>query len=194
MTTQHQGPSGKTFIFGAIIAASAWLGGTAAAQPGPSASEASSHPVAAPPAPAPIASQAQPHRAYRGILGDSQYRSPGLAVALSLTPLPVDFGNLYAENLGWGIVYTAFELSLMAPMMWLAGGHMDHGRDNTRSWSDSERNAMFGLAGGYVLVKLAAGLHAGYAARAFNRESSANGLAFVAPTPGGALVTWGNTF
>ena len=32
-------------------------------------------------------------------------------------PVPVDFGNFYAENLGWGIAYTAIELSLMAPMM-----------------------------------------------------------------------------
>jgi hypothetical protein len=117
------------------------------------------------------------------------HRSPGLAVALSLQPLPVDFGNLYAENIGWGVAYTAIEVSLMAPMMWMTGSHMrgagDHG-----SWSDREQGAMVGLVTGYVLVKLVAGLHAGHAARGFNLMYERRATALVAPTAGGALLVW----
>jgi len=40
-------------------------------------------------------------RPHATLFGDVRYRSPGVAVALSLTPVPVDFGNLYAENVGW---------------------------------------------------------------------------------------------
>lgn len=51
------------------------------------------------------------------------YRSPGLAAGLSLTPVPVDFGNLYAGNIGWGIASTSLELGLMAPMFFIAANH-----------------------------------------------------------------------
>ena len=83
-------------------------------------------PAAATTVPAPETPQAQqsppgPGTNYRGsdngphfLFGDSQHRMPGLAVVLSLQPLPVDFGNLYAENLGWGVAYTAIEVSLAA--------------------------------------------------------------------------------
>lgn len=135
-----------------------------------------------------------PQREHHFLLGDSDYRSPGLAVALSLQPLPVDFGNLYAENLGWGVAYTAIEVSLMAPMMWLGGSHMHHGLNDDRTWSSGEKGAMIGLVSGYVAVKLVSGLHAGYAAKAFNRAYEPAPLAFVAPTPGGALLGWGRAF
>ena len=100
---------------------------------------------------------------------DSSYRSPGLAVALSLTPLPVDFGNLYAESLDWGIAFTALELSTALPFMWLGFGHMCHGLSNDcGQWSVSERNLAIGLVSAYVVEKLIAGWHAGHAAREFN--------------------------
>jgi hypothetical protein len=174
-------------------AASLLVSSTAAAQSPPTAPE----PDAAP-APAPARPHADPPmratHGHHGLWLDSQYRSPGLAVALSLTPLPVDFGNLYAENLGWGIAYTAVELSLVAPMMWFVGGHMDHGRNDTRDWSDGERNGMIALISGYVVVKLAAGIHAGYAARDFNRAGADVARAAVLPRRGGALVQYDMTF
>jgi len=128
------------------------------------------------------------------LFGDDRYRSPGLAVALSLQPLPIDFGNLYAENLSWGVAYTAIEVSLMAPMMWVAGQHMGHGTSGDRDWSGAERGAMVGLVSGYVAVKLVAGLHAGYGARAFNRRYEPRTTAFVTPSPGGALLSWSTGF
>jgi hypothetical protein len=67
---------------------------------------------------------------------------------------------------------------------------MDHGVGNDRSWSGTERGAMGGLVAGYVAVKLIAGLHAGYATQSFNRASEPRGVAFVAPTPGGAILAW----
>lgn len=135
-----------------------------------------------------------PHHNHHFLFGDSEYRSPGLAVALSLQPLPIDLGSLYAEDIGWGVAYTAIEVSLMAPMMWLGGSHMDHGATDDRRWSDREKGAMVGLVSGYVVVKLVSGLHAGYAARAFNGAYEPRPVAFVLPTAGGALLGWGKTF
>jgi hypothetical protein len=127
-------------------------------------------------------------------LGEARYRSPGLAVALSLQPLPIDFGNLYAENLGWGVAYTAIEVSLLAPMMWMTGEHMDHGASDNRAWTGRETGAMVGLVCGYAVVKVVSGLHAGYAAQAFNRSYEPRMTSFVAPVRGGALLAWSGIF
>jgi hypothetical protein len=106
--------------------------------------------------------------------GSSDYRSPGLAAVLSLTPMPVDFGNLYAENFGWGMAYTAVELSLATPLVWLGAQHMcgGHSRydDGCDEWSDTEKTWALGLVSGYVGVKLLSAVHAGYAARAYNER------------------------
>ena len=134
-------------------------------------------PSYAPPPPAPL-------------FGDRQYRSPGLAVALSLQPLPIDFGNLYAENLGWGIAYSAVEVALLAPMMWMTGQHMNHGSNDDRGWSGMETGAMMGMGSTYVVVKLVSGLHAAHAARTFNREGGFSSTAAVLPTVGGAMFAW----
>ena len=119
------------------------------------------------------------------------YRSPGLAVVLSLTPMPVDFGNLYAGNIAWGVAYTAIELGLMAPMIWIAADHgMGHGYSGTsNSWTATDRNWMIGLASGYVVVKLVSGLHAGRAAEAFNRDQHEHRIsAVIVPSGGGAMA------
>lgn len=162
------------------------LSGTVAAQTAPSASSA-------PTPPSPPVYVAPSGHDQHFLLGNSTYRSPGLAVALSLTPLPVDFGNLYAENLGWGLAYTALEISLMAPMIRFAGSHMHHGVDD-RGWSGTERNTMVALVAGYVGVKLVAGLHAGYAARGFNQRHGAAPMAAVLPVRGGAVLGFAQTF
>lgn len=107
--------------------------------------------------------------------GSSDYRSPGLAAVLSLTPMPVDFGNLYAESFGWGMAYTAVELSLATPLVWLSAQHMcgGHSRydDGCDEWSDSEETWALGLLSGYIGVKLISAFHAGYAARAYNERN-----------------------
>lgn len=128
------------------------------------------------------------------LLGVDRYRSPGLAVVLSLQPLPIDVGNLYAENLAWGIGYSAVEVSLMAPMVWLAEEHAGHGSGDDRGWTRNERGAMIGLVTGYVVVKLAAAWYAGNAARAFNQSYEARALAFVAPERRGATLVWSRGF
>ena len=123
------------------------------------------------------------------------YRSPGLAAVLSLTPLPVDFGNFYTDNVGWGVAYTALELGLAAPMMWLAADRgMGHGYSGSANgWSSGDRNAMLGLVSGYVVVKLVAGLHAAHNAEVFNHEHQSHGAtATIVPANGGAmaLASW----
>lgn len=143
-----------------------------------------------PPQPTASSEMAVTGHASADVIGP-HYRSPGLAVALSLTPVPVDFGNLYAENIAWGAAYTAAEVALMTPMMWLVGDHMHHGNDANRTWSAEERGWAVGLVTGYVLVKIASGVHAGFAAASFNREHGAAAslyLPSVAAIPGGAVL------
>lgn len=126
------------------------------------------------------------------------YRSPGLSVALSLTPVPVDFGNLYAENVAWGVAYTTVELTLAAPMMWMVGSHMHHDNADDRTWSAGERSWEIALVSGYVFVKVASGIHAGYAAARFNTAHERARLLFpvpgVAVVPGGAALSAVGTF
>lgn len=139
-------------------------------------------PSAGPPAPAVVVYD----RGHQGTLfGDARYRSPGLAAALSLTPVPVDFGNFYAENVGWGLVYTTGQLALAGSMMWLGGTHMCHGRVDCSEWSDGETTAMVALASGYVAVKIVAAFHAASAAREFNATQPHVSVGAV-PVPGGA--------
>lgn len=113
-------------------------------------------------------------------------------MALSLTPMPIDFGNLYAENFGWGMVYTTVELGLAVPLIWLGTRHMcGHHSEECDAWTDSERSWGVGLLGGYVGVKLLSAIHAGYAARAYNdarREERAGFLVF--PLSDGAALGW----
>ena len=99
------------------------------AQEGTSFADEAAPPLLAPP----VARPASPPQAPVGVFVDAQYRSPGLAVALSLQPLPIDFGNFYAENLGWGVFYTAVEVSLLAPRMWMTGSHMATGSATTEA-------------------------------------------------------------
>ena len=170
-----------------VITIGASLGALAIFAPAAAAQDIAPPAAVAPLAPVPAQPRAFP-------FGEARYRSPGLAVALSLQPLPIDFGNLYAENIGWGIAYTAIEVSLMAPMMWMTGEHMNHGTADNRTWSGRETGAMVGLVSGYVVVKLVAGVHAGYASRAFNRAYEPRAMGFVAPVPGGALLAWSRPF
>ena len=116
------------------------------------------------------------------------HRSPGLAAGLSLTPLPIDFGNLYAENIGWGIAYTSLELGLMAPMMFIAADHGMGHYGTANPWTSSDRNWMIGLASSYVVVKLISGLHAAHAAEAFNRDQKSHFSAAIAPAAGGGMA------
>jgi hypothetical protein len=111
---------------------------------------------------------------------------------LSLTPVPVDFGNLYAENVSWGIAYTGAQLALGGAMMWMGGSRMCHGACG--DWSDTDRNAIVGFAAGYVLVKLVAGVHAASAASAFNEAHRPAGQPILVPAREGALLGWGVRF
>lgn len=177
-------------ILGASVGLLAVLSLPAAAQDiAPPLAAAPSPAMRAPPlAAAPSPAMPAPPPAY--VFGDPRYRSPGLAVVLSLQPLPVDLGNFYAENLGWGVAYTAIEVSLLAPMMWMTGEHMNHGMGDDRTWSGRETGTMMGLVSGYIVVKVIAGVHAGFAAQAFDRSYESRTTALIAPARGGALLTW----
>ena len=115
-----------------------------------------------------------------------------MAAALSLTPIPVDFGNLYAENIGWGIAYTSIEVTLASGMMFVGGNHMCHEGSGCGSWSEGERYTMVGLVGAYVAVKIVSAVHASNAAAEFNRAHLV--MPVIAPTTGGLVVGVGAAF
>ena len=127
------------------------------------------------------------------VVVENYYRSPGLAAALSLTPMPIDFGNFYAENPEMGIVWTAVETGLMAAIMWSSwdGGMMGHRNDRdgdgvSNRWSAADRDRTAALAAGYVGVKLVSALQASQSARIHN-ERLARVQAGVSPTDGGVF-------
>ena len=124
------------------------------------------------------------------------YRSPGLAATLSLTPVPVDFGNLYAENVGWGLGYTAVQISLITPLVWLTAqrmgwGHHGESNGNGSGLNATERAWALGLFTGFVVTKLISAAHAAVAAEEFNEAHRPDPSALgVVPLDGGAGLTW----
>ncbi len=105
------------------------------------------------------------------------------------SPFPLDLGNFYAENVGWGVAYTTVEVGLASGMMWIGGAHACHGDDECRDWSDGELGLVIGLGAGYVLTKVVAALHAASAARDLDAEAAPS-AAWVAPLDGGAAMGW----
>lgn len=126
--------------------------------------------------------------AVRELSAAPAYRNPGLAAGLSLTPMPVDFGNLYAGNVGWGIAYTSLELGLMAPMLFIASNHGMGHYGSANPWTSSDRTWMIGLVSGYVVVKVVSALHAAHAAEVFNRGQQARFSAGIVPSVGGGVA------
>ncbi len=122
-------------------------------------------------------------------------RSPGLALALSLTPVPVDFGNLYAENVAWGLAYTGGELLLAGGMIWLGADHMCHHPGSCSAWSASETVGMSEMVVGYVAIKILSGLHAAHAATDFDAKRRVAAWApVVAPLQSGASMSLAGWF
>ena len=107
--------------------------------------------------------------------------------------MPVDFGNLYAENVPWGIAYTSVELALGGGFAWLGADHMCRG-DDCDEWSDAERTGAIALISGYIVVKLVAGTHASFAAQRFNEEHRSFAAPLIVPTTSGAVFGWQGTF
>lgn len=132
------------------------------------------------------------------IVARDDYRSAGLAAALSLTPMPVDFGNFYAENPQMGVVWTAAETGLMAAAMWSSweGGMMGHDRGGAgprARWSAADRDRTVALGVAYVGIKLVSALQASHSASAHN-ERLARVRAGVLPTGRGAVAVMGVRF
>ena len=62
-----------------------------------------------------------------------------------MTPMPIDFGSLYAENIVWATVYTGVELIVGSGIAWIGVDHMCHGT-SCDAWSDAERASMIALS------------------------------------------------
>lgn len=118
----------------------------------------------------------------------SGYRNPFTAALLSLTPLPVDFGNFYAENRTWGFIYSGTELALTGGIVAIGAQHVGA---NHPDWTNAQGYGLAALAGGYLLVKVIAAGHAISAARSYSREHLAFG---VAPSRHGAASFVSVTF
>lgn len=80
-------------------------------------------------------------------------KSIELAVALSLQPLPIDFGNFYAGNSSRAILYTAGELGIFIPTVVMIA--------NGRNTSESNRTITYSLIGTYLLIKIISAFDAG---------------------------------
>lgn len=140
------------------------LGGTATA-------------LADPPAPGPLETKYRVHRrsAYRIAPDASSRIVPAAAMGLSLTPVPLDFGNLYADNIMWAGIYTGVEFGLAGTFTWLAVSHRCDDAEECQRWNLREARSAVAVLASYVLVKLIAGLHArGVAVRANARSQRTN--------------------
>ncbi len=108
----------------------------------------------------------------------SSKKSPALAAALSLQPLPVDLGNFYAGNWKRGVLYSAAQLALFVPAAVLVaersdwGHHRYYGNDDRRPWTRVERERFYYLVGGYFLVKMISAFDAGYTVERSNATLS----------------------
>lgn len=113
----------------------------------------------------------------------SSRKSPALAAMLSLQPIPIDLGSLYAGNWERGIIYTAAQIALFVPAVVLIGEnsrwrhhYYDPARyypdDDRWTWSRAERERFYYLVGGYVLVKLISAFDAGYTVERSNATLS----------------------
>lgn len=120
-------------------------------------------PVAAPveavvTAPAGPASHGMPHLRHgaRYVLTRGEVMA---VAALSMQPLPIDFGNLYVGNWRFGVLSTGVQAGILTAgtVLLVENLRLAHRRtdgDDRLAWSSGHRNALYGLAGGYVLSKL----------------------------------------
>ncbi len=125
-----------------------------------------------------ISVQAQHHRSHRwGFDGDK--KSPSLAAALSLQPLPIALGQFYVGDWEKGILYTTAEVALAIPAVALLSKNRGWGHRSyyyyddpyRQTWTDAERERFYYLAGGYLLVKIVSAFDAGYSAERYNRSN-----------------------
>ncbi|GEM_PF-2671049 len=128
-------------------------------------------------------------------------KDPAIAAILSLQPLPVDLGSFYAGNWERGILYTAAEVALFVPAMVLVSQNSNwpHHRydsyyysdQNRRTWTRAERERLYYLLGGYVLVKIVSAFDAGYSVEqrnakltlGFDENAKSVELSLVLPIP-----------
>lgn len=85
-----------------------------------------------------------------------------LAVALSLQPLPIDFGNFYAGYWEKAFLYSAGELALFIP-----GAVMLSNGSNT---SETDKLGIYTLIGTYVLLKIISAFDVGIRLSLDNRN------------------------
>jgi hypothetical protein len=113
-------------------------------------------------------------------------KSSGLAVALSLTPLPIDFGNFYANNSGWATLYTGAELGLAGTIVWFGSEQLCWRKGYECNFSTPDAWTMGALITAYVGVKIGAAVHASSAVRAYERERERSPKLALVPTSDGA--------
>lgn len=112
----------------------------------------------------------------------SSKKSPAIAAALSLQPLPLDLGSFYAGNWERGIVYTAAEIALFVPAVVLLAENSNWGHHRydayyygdpaRRTWTDADRNRFYYIVGGYLLIKVISAFDAGYSVERQNARLS----------------------
>jgi hypothetical protein len=109
----------------------------------------------------------------------SKEKSPAVAAALSLQPLPVALGQFYVGDWEKGILFTTAQVALFVPAMVLLSENSSWGHrwyydtdPYRRSWTTAERERFYYFIGGYVIVKIISAFDAGYSAERQNQHVS----------------------
>ena len=109
-------------------------------------------------------------------------KSPTIAAALSLQPLPMDLGSFYAGNWERGVIYSAAEIALFVPAVVLLAENSNWGHHRydayyygdpaRRTWTNADRNRFYYIVGGYLLIKVISAFDAGYSVEHQNAKIS----------------------
>ena len=109
-------------------------------------------------------------------------RSPAVAALLSLTPMPIAFGQFYAGDWATGLLFSLVETAEAATMIGILvyeGTTMMHGGVPIRDWDSTGQVVFFSALGSFVVTKFVDAFTAGMAADAYNKKQSAERVSLV---------------
>ncbi|MGD0725296.1 MAG: hypothetical protein ABSB63_07005 [Spirochaetia bacterium] len=113
---------------------------------------------------------------------DSGERSPAVAALLSLTPMPIAFGQFYAGDWATGLLFSFVETAEAATTIGVVvyeGTTMMHAGVPIRDWDSTGQVVFFSALGSFVITKFVDALTAGLAADAYNKKQSAGKVSLV---------------
>jgi hypothetical protein len=113
---------------------------------------------------------------------DSGERSPAVAALLSLTRMPIAFGQFYARDWATGLLFSFMETAEAATTVGVVvyeGTTMMHGGVPIRHWDSTGQAVFFSALGSFIITKFVDALAAGMAVDAYNKRQSAGRVSLV---------------